>query len=195
MAKATVFEKRAARTRRCRAARVQRLVTKTRKPLAGAKAGGAVGPGFGLDAEWGRRRTAGGGPYPDRRSRREKLRLRHRYRGSDLGYEYPRRTCGPYGGIAVARAHAAIGREGTYSGRAAAVMERRFRHALSLANVFAHAADAYGRQGKDEKHLNECDAAEDGGAAPHYRGSVLMEPRVGVLVNSGAEVWSGGGGG
>lgn len=137
----------------------------------------------GLDAEGRWRRTAGRGPYPGPRRRRENQGVAHRQRDSGNGYEDPERTRGPYGGIAVARPQAAIRPEGTDSRRTAAVMQRGVRSTLSLASVFAHAADAYRRQRKDEHHLQDGDAAKDAWVAPHYRRPVLMGPLVTPPVN------------
>jgi hypothetical protein len=157
---------------------VQRLEAEDTDAVTGASARDAERMGLGLDAEGCRRRTARGGPDPQRRCRREDRRVRRGHTGRGRNHENPGCARGAHGRLAVAGPDAAIGRQGADSCRAAAVVQRSARCALSLASVFAHAADAYGRERKDEQHLQDGGTTKEDRAASHCRRPVLIEPRV-----------------
>jgi hypothetical protein len=152
---------------------VQRLEAEDTTAPTGASARDAERMCSGLDPEGCRRRTARGGPDPQRRRRRKGHRIRRWHAGRGRNQESPGCARGPHGRLAIAGPYAAIGRQGADSCRAAAVVQRSARCALSVASLFAHAADAYGRERKDEQHLQGGDTAEDGRAASHCRKPVL----------------------
>jgi hypothetical protein len=103
--------------------------------------------------------------------------------------ENPGCTRGPHGGVAIAGAHTAIGRQGADSRRVAAVVERSPRCPLNLASVFAHAADTYGGERQDEQRLEDGETAKDGRVASHCREPALMGPRVDAAGQPVARVW------